>query len=391
MSNVNLKMVRSLCAGALCATAANLYGETMIYSHPERISTKSKNWEFIEGGKEKETYNPAEGYYPNKGGKFVGPKIVVDKGEYTFFRLTFSAQMAEEGYWVVFFYDKEDNPIVADVYSSIYPSKDKMNYDCVVYGRAGMKSLQPLFQSKSEINVSDLKIERISFAAAADWCDQQYAGVPPLKFTPPAERMALLPKTKEAFKSGKPWRVVMLGDSIINDTFNSNFQALLKRDYPASNLEIICSVRGGTGCWHYQTPENFKTYVTDLKPDLLIIGGISHKSDAPAVASVIAQAQKYGCEIMLMTGPMAADWREYDKSAPALALSEQEWKGHPFIKELKAVANNANVEFFDMQTPWHEYLGASKKPWQWFHRDRVHANDRGKQILGRMLTAYLAP
>ena len=203
--------------------------------------------------------------------------------------------------------------------------------------------------------------------------------------------MTLLPKTKEAFKSGKPWRIVMLGDSIINDTFNSNFQALLKRDYPASNLEIICSVRGGTGCWHYQTPENFKAYVADLKPDLLIIGGISHNFDASAVASVIAQAQKYGCEIMLMTGPMAADWREYDKSAPAVALPEQQLESAPFILELKAVADNAKVEFFDMQTQWHEYLGASKKPWQWFHRDRVHANDRGKQILGRMLTAYLAP
>ena len=190
-------------------------------------------------------------------------------------------------------------------------------------------------------------------------------------------------------KSGKKWRVVMLGDSIINDTFNSNFQALVKRHYPKSELEFICSVRGSTGCWYYQGPEQFKKYVTDLKPDLLIIGGISQKNQSKPVSKVIKMAKELGCEIMVMTGPMAPDWREFDENKPNANLSIQKWPGDSFNKEIREVAEAANVEFLDMQTIWHNYLGSSRKPWHWFHRDKVHANDRGKQIIGRILAGYL--
>jgi hypothetical protein len=182
----------------------------------------------------------------------------------------------------------------------------------------------------------------------------------------------------------------MLGDSIVNDTFNSNFMALLQRYYPKAKLEFICSVRGSTGCWYYQDPQQFKAYVADYKPDLLIIGGISQKDQAEPVAKVIAQAKALGCEIMVLTGPMAADWRTCDQAKPEAALSRQVWTPNPFNAQLKQTAEAAGVEFFDQGAVWHRYLGDSGKPWQWFHRDRVHANDRGKQIIGRILASYLS-
>lgn len=360
-----------------------------IYNFKGKIDGSKNSWEYLVAGSEKNSYVPSEGYYPNKGGKLVGPIVKVKDGEFNFFKLTFDAQNSGTSYWVVYFYDKAGQPIVADVYSSIYPAPGTQKYDVMVYGREGMSALQPLFQSQAGVNVSDLNIEEISPAETAEWCDKLYETLPPLAYKPPADRLKLIPKSLEAMKSGKKWRVVMLGDSIINDTFNSNFQALVKRHYPKSDLEFICSVRGSTGCWYYQDPEQFKKYVTDLKPDLLIIGGISQKDQAEPIAKVIDMAKELGCEIMVMTGPMAADWREYDKNKPDANLPAQKWPGNPFVDETRKVTQDANVEFLDMQTVWHNYLGSSKKPWHWFHRDKVHANDRGKQIIGRILSGYL--
>jgi hypothetical protein len=181
----------------------------------------------------------------------------------------------------------------------------------------------------------------------------------------------------------------MLGDSIINDTFNSNFQALLKREYLNSNLEFICSVRGATGCWHYQEPKQFSKYVTELKPDLLIIGGISQNKDINAIRKVIEMTKKQlNCEILFLSGPLGEDWRKYDEKNLTLELPEQKWQGSAFARKEELLALSMGIEFIDLAQIWHNYLGKSEKPWQCFHRDKIHGDDRGKQIVGRILEKY---
>jgi hypothetical protein len=364
--------------------------DQLIYKSEGQITSKTKDWKYFVAGKKKYSYIPSEGYYANKGGKLEGPKVSVKDGAFKFFKLNFDAKTTELSYWMAFFHDKNGKMIVADIYSCIYPGAKVEPYDVVVYGRYGMASIQPLFQSTSGVEVSNLQITEITPTEAATWCDGLYKTLPTLNFTPPQDRMKLIPKTLNAMNTGKPWRVVMLGDSIVNDTFNSNFQALLKRNYPKSQLEFICSVRGSTGCCFYEDPVQFKKYVTDYKPDLLIIGGISQKGKDKSVGTVIEMAKKLGCEVMVMTGPMYEDWRKYDKAKPGIALAAQTWTPDPFGKKMQKIAQDANVEFFDMKTIWHLYLGASTKPWSWFHRDRVHANDRGKQIIGRIIARYLS-
>ncbi len=364
-----------------------------LYSHFGRIDDTVQGWTFTPSKKNaKMAYNESEGYYPDKGGKLFGPPIEGIK-EFLFYELTFTASAEDNCYWGVMFYDQNDEPIVADVYSSIYKGKN-LKYKQVVYARENCKFMRPFFQSNNGVEVFDLMIKEISSDQTAKWCDQLYSTLPPLEYTPPTNRLKLLPKTIEAMRDGKKYRIVMLGDSIVNDIFNSNFQSLIMRNYPKSKLEFICSVRGSTGCWFYQDPVQFKKYVADLKPDLLIIGGISQKNNIPAITNVISQAKKLGCEIMLMTGPMNEDWREYDENNLDKPLNNQQWNTKMIEEKriqpsaLMAVANEFNVEFLDMKSPWHFYLGSSQKPWRWFHRDRVHANDRGKQINGRILERY---
>ena len=363
----------------------------LLYSHSGKIDDTVSGWEFIPSENSgKMVYNEAEGYYPDKGGKLFGPFIENIK-EFSYYELSFTASAKEDCHWAVMFYDNSNEAIVSDVYSSIYAGEN-LPYRQVVYGRENCASLRPFFQSVNGVEVRDLNIREISVAETATWCDELYSTLPPLGYTPSVERLKLLPKTIEAMQTGKPYRIVMLGDSIINDTFNSNFQALLKREYPDSDLEFICSVRGSTGCWHYQESEQFEKYVTELKPDLLIIGGISQNGDTDAIRKVIEMTKKQiDCEILLLSGPLGDDWREYDEENPALELSEQKWQGSTFALKKEQLAQELDVEFINLAQIWHDYLGKSQKPWQWFHRDRVHGDDRGKQIVGRILEKYFSP
>ena len=278
--------------------------------------------------------------------------------------------------------------LVPDVYSNVYGGKDKQHYEQVIYGRENAAGIQPFLQSVKGIEVWDMQLKPISAKEVAEWCDRLYQTLPPLSYTPPADRLKLLPKTVDAMQTGRPWRVVMLGDSIINDTFNSNFQSLLMRNYPKADLKFICSVRGSTGCWYYQEPEHFKSYVTDLKPDLLIIGGISQKANIDAIRKVIEMTRKQiGCEILLMSGPLDEDWRRHDEQTDAI-IPPQTWTPNPFVEKQRQLSEELRIEFLDTATAWHNYLGQSGKPWQWFNRDRVHGNDRGKQIVGRIIESY---
>jgi len=363
----------------------------MLYRHEGEIHDQTIGWSFTPaanpGG---ETYNPAEGYYPDKGGKWAGPLVAAPEGEFRFFRFRFTARAPKGGYWGIMFYDGQGQALVSDIYSSVYPDTADVTYEVTYYGREGAVGFCPFFQSPGVIETSQLEISRIDAFEAADWCDRLYATLPPIPASLSSSSLMRLPKTRTALHEGAPWRVVMLGDSIINDTFNSNFQALVKRMVPQSDMRFLCSVRGSTGCWHYQDPQQFKAYVEDLRPDLLMIGGISHKEDLSAIREVIRLTRKsLGCEILLLSGPLGGDWRVHDAAHPEQALGTQEWAAIPFMDRQRGLAEECSVEFLDLGALWNRYLAESQSPREWFHRDPVHGNDRGKQVVGRFLaTAF---
>jgi len=40
---------------------------------------------------------------------------------------------------------------------------------------------------------------------------------------------------------------------------------------------------------------------------------------------------------------------------------------------------------------WEDYLAGCGRPLNWYQRDFVHANSRGKQILGRIMERFFTP
>jgi len=218
--------------------------------------------------------------------------------------------------------------------------------------------------------------------------DALYGAMEPVKFAPPADRWKYLPETMKRLNEGETLRVVMLGDSIIGDTSSSQWDKLLERMYPKCKVVKVTSVRGSTGCWWYRDENRVQEWVLKHKPDLLMIGGISQKSDIEAIRSVINQVRAAANpEIMLMTGAFG----EYRPKKGTNWTAILGYNGDEYRAKLKVLAADEKCEFLDMTLAWGEYIAESSKAMGWFKRDPVHANERGFQILGRILQKYFAP
>jgi hypothetical protein len=58
---------------------------------------------------------------------------------------------------------------------------------------------------------------------------------------------------------------------------------------------------------------------------------------------------------------------------------------------LRDLAEETGIGFLDMSAYWGSYVVASGQDVSWYKRDNIHANARGEQILGHVLTSHLNP
>ena len=387
-----------------------------VYAFDFSVNPTSAGWVHTPANPgDRPKHSESEGWSIDRGGQIESPAISVTANPFQYYRLTFRSKASVQGYYAVFFRNAAGELLVDDDYASIYPSADWIENDIVFRGREGAASFTVSFIAPTLPQISDMAVAAVSVEDAAAVSDRLYATMPPVAAVPAADRWAKIPRTMERLAQGGPLRVVMLGDSIMNDTNNGLWDALVMRQYPKAEVHVITSVRGATGCWYYQAPEQFKSYIVDRKPDLLMLGGISNGSrdggdGLAAMQSVIAGVKKQiGCEVLVLSGPMGNDWRSHGADANAPLPVQSPLPYPEFHRSLRtvftvftqaellpyeriaALAAEMGVEYFDMYGPWHRYLGASRMPWNWFHRDVVHANDRGKQVLARMLEQYFAP
>jgi len=218
--------------------------------------------------------------------------------------------------------------------------------------------------------------------------EKAYAEMPAVLYQPPANRWDRLPQTRERLVEAGTLRVVMLGDSIVNDTSRSCWNLVVERRHPKCPIEKITSVRGSTGCGWYKEAGRVRKFVLDHKPDLVIVGGISHGNDTDSIAEVVRQIRAASQpDILLMTGA-------FGRTDPR---DETQWRRiidpehhSTYRKNLETLAGTLDAAFLDMEAAWAEYVRQSGKELEWFKRDPIHANARGEQILGRILANYLS-
>jgi hypothetical protein len=65
--------------------------------------------------------------------------------------------------------------------------------------------------------------------------------------------------------------------------------------------------------------------------------------------------------------------------------------GKDFRSRLARLADELHLGLLDMTAEWGQYIRSSGRELAAFKRDAVHANERGEQIVGRILAAHLAP
>ena len=328
-------------------------------------------------------------------GMWTSPQFAVKELE--FYRLTFSSRTAKDAYWAMRFFDANGVELLADNYANIYASDAWTPNDCCVMARAGaVQATVGLRPNGAEVAISDVTVARISRPDALAWADALYKALPPVDYAPQADRFKNLPLTMERLRTGGELRIVSLGDSIGNDMSNSHFQLLIERLYPRSRVTLIHAIRGNTGCWWYEKDNMVKPFVLDHKPDLVIISGISHQTDANAIRNVITQvrAQQPNVEFLVMTGAMIEPGMNYGFIQKGLQHPTNDVrKKHrdaetKFYNNLVAVRDADHFATLDLRDVWENYLAASPQPLEYFHRDFIHSNDRGKQILGRILARY---
>jgi lysophospholipase L1-like esterase len=380
------------------------YRNIRIDEFPPLLASDFRLAPAAEGWEPSKAPTPFEGETISSGGDPDEHGIRIRKGQlmsksfpvepFAFYRLRFLAQAAEKPLCAAVFFDQEGKEIVSDDHDSIDTSTDWRPYSLCFRGHADATKARIRLQANAgPLSVKNLRVEKITQEEAAAWGAGLAAQCPVVQFEPAADRWQFLPETMQRLASGGPLRIVMLGDSICNDTSNALYETLLARAYPKAKIEIVTSVRGGTGCQYYKDEGRVKPFVLDYKPDLVMIAGISHGFDVEAIRSVIRQIrQGSNCEILVMSGAIAP--REVyepafvrSKPAAAVALDDME----QFSTRMRRMCREERAEFFDIRKAWEDYMLRSYKPYDHFARDTIHGNSRGKQVVARILARYFEP
>lgn len=209
--------------------------------------------------------------------------------------------------------------------------------------------------------------------------------MPEGRFTPPPHDWVHLRRTQRILTEGGELRLLAVGDSIVADTMRSGWVAKLREAYPRARIEARVYVRGGGGCQHYKEEGRVAKVIAPLKPDLVLIGGISQR-DVAGIREVVRQlrAALPDVEILLFTGTFGtADPRVPDELSGAAHSGTGDYG-----RALKALAAGERCAYLDMTTPWAEYLRSAQIHPHRFYRDVVHANEYGEQVLSKILMAF---
>ncbi len=322
-----------------------------------------------------------------------------------YYRVRFAARSAVTGFYAFRFFDAAGRELGSDEHNAIDASLTWQRHEIFTQAREHAVTLRLSFISgdAARTPADALQVDEVSVFRAAErdvlaWSDRLYRTLPPLSWTPPPERWQHLAKTRERLQSGGELRVVLLGDSIANDMGNAQFQLLIQRQYRGAKIVLLRSIRGGTGCPFYRN--HVQEMVADKAPDLVIIAGVSHGCDAEAIRAVIEQTRALTgrpVEFLVMTGAILEPGmnigyksRGIDSPPPEVRLAAVAGE-RAFYAKLTALGEEFGVATLDLRTLWEEYLAGCGQPLGWYQRDFVHANARGKQILGRVMEQFFAP
>ncbi len=247
----------------------------------------------------------------------------------------------------------------------------------------GVTHAQLLFEPRMDkrLAVDDVTMRSATWQEAAQWAEEIAGTIPPITYSPPADRWQHLPHTRELLQSGGSLRMVLLGSSGINDVASGYPELLIRKRNPKAVIDPVVSVRGSTGCNYYQAPEQVKAYVFDHKPDVVLIECADFDSTVESIRRVVEQIRAASqAEIVLITnGGSVETW-----------LTPIDPAGSDFFANVQRLASQEKIAFLDLSRPAARYFADCGKPYEFFRRDKYHFNDRGKQAMTQLVAAFFA-
>lgn len=212
--------------------------------------------------------------------------------------------------------------------------------------------------------------------------------MPAGEFTAPTNDWKHLPRTKKALENGGSFHLMAVGDSIINDTMRSGWMGKLQEAYPKAKITATVYVRGGGNCGHYKEEGRVEKVIVAAKPDLVYIGGISQKS-IKSIREVIVRIRAALPDVEFLLTPGAFGTTD---PRDEFALNAATHSGTGFYGEaLEMLAHEQRCAYFDLTSPWRQYIVSSQVHPHLYYRDIVHANEYGEQVLSKILMAFWAP
>jgi hypothetical protein len=395
----------SLVCALACSAAVADGSPTNYVAEFAGVLNADSGWNRVSEEEGGVVYIPFEGHYESKGGRIESPKFKLDKeyGRNGYYRLEFSAKSDIDGYWWVDLYDQHGN-LLPDINSRLYASDDWKVYEIMVPTHPLAVEGQIAFISKQGALVKDVTMRRATLSEAVSWCNAFYNTLPQLENAVPNDAWARLPKAKSALASSGEFHVVLLGDSIMNDTYCGNFTALAQHAFPDKDIRFYLSVRGSTGCGFYHDKEHFEEYVAKYRPNLVLIGGISnflggdkHHTLAQAeewMVETIRRCHEIGAEVVVCSPPPSYEFRTRPEAVPfdRTMVEEKPDRKYSWLYSgyQRRACDRTGIQYWDLTTGPCEAIARSGKPLHWFKRDPVHNDDRGKQLIAQAMAAYFA-
>ncbi len=318
-------------------------------------------------------------------------------GAHELYRVRFRARTEAPLYWVIYYYDAEGQFLAPSPYDRVYGTGKWMDFEgfARVHPDTARMHLRFEVNSGHSLDVTDIRIERVPPYQVQAGMRRLGRTLPAVRYRAPVDRWEHLNRTRNALRRGIPWRIVMVGDSICADIANSLFDVRLGARWMTSRIELVNSVRRSTGPWYFTQPDALEHYVLRHEPDLLIITGISHGRNPEGHRALVRAVRKHhDCDILLMPGSIAG--MPVPKPEIIAATGKAANQAHidhvtGFPDRLRLVAEEEQVAYLDIRRAWDSYITNSDRPHEWYMRDGVHANGRGKYVVGEIMVRFLAP
>lgn len=316
-----------------------------------------------------------------------------DVTPFDWYRLTFESKTAKDAYWFAVYVDASGADMPADHSGGVDASDDWTANEFFTMAKANAARGKLMFRPTYDVpeHVRNLKLTTAAPEDAAEWGDRVFAEMPPFDWQPSADRHGNMPRTMDMLGAGETVRIVMLGDSVVNDMGNAPVGPTIQRHYPGSTVQAITSVRSNGSCEYYQAADNVRKWVLSYEPDLVMIGGISNHGDMKAIRNVIRQVRAASPADVMLATPAPPIGNPTGDGSVDTEHTPEDTNGPDYAGNLRRLAEEESTEFLDMTAAWVDYARTMGPPYSYLMRDSHHINVRGRQLTTRMLERYFAP